>query len=89
MTTAIFKTKHFSHYISLGGIMAATIIGFFLFSYDKNFELALISAASLSYFVWGVVHHIIHKDLNLQVIIEYAVFASIGFVIGISVIFWS
>lgn len=83
------KTKHFSHYISLGGIMAATVIGFCLFSYDKNFQLALISAASLSYLVWGIVHHTIHKDLSLQVLIEYAVFASIGFVIGVSIIFWS
>ncbi len=80
-------SKHFSHYFSLVGIMVATVLGYVVFSYDKNFQLALIAAASLSYFVWGMVHHIIHRNLNLQIMIEYAVFASLGFVIGISVTF--
>ncbi len=82
-------SKHFSHYISLIGICTATILGYVMFSYDKNFQLALIGAASLSYFVWGIIHHIIHKNLNWQIIIEYAVFACLGFVIGISVTFRS
>ena len=81
------KSKHLPHYFSLIGILLATFIGFFIFSYDKNFQLALISSASLAYFVWGVVHHLIHKDLNIQIIIEYLIFASLGFVIGVSVIF--
>ena len=82
-------TKHLPHYFSLIGIMAATVVGFFVFSYDKNFQLAIITAASISYFAWGLVHHMIHRDLNLQIMIEYAVIASLGFVIGVSVIFRS
>lgn len=81
--------KHFSHYVSLIGIMFVTIFGFFAFSYDANFQLAIIGAASFSYFVWGVVHHIIHRNLSLQVMIEYAIVASLGFVVGVSVIFRS
>ncbi len=80
------KTKHLPHYLSLIGILVATFIGFFTFSYDKNFQLAIITAASVSYFTWGIVHHFIHKDLSLQIIIEYACFASLGFIIGVSVI---
>ncbi len=81
--------KHFSHYFSLIGILFTTIIGFFVFSYDKNFQLAIITAACVGYFTWGIVHHVIHKNLNLQIMIEYAVIASLGFVIGVSVIFRS
>jgi hypothetical protein len=81
--------KHLSHYFSLIGIMIVTVVGFFVFSYDKNFQFAIITAASIAYFVWGIVHHIIHRDLNLQIMIEYAVVASLGFVIGISVIYRS
>lgn len=82
-------TKHLSHYLSLGGILVAAFVGFFVFSYDKNFQLAIIGATCAGYFTWGIVHHIIHKNLNLQIIIEYLTFASLGFVIGISVIFRS
>lgn len=82
-------TKHLPHYLSLIGILVATIIGFFVFSYDKNFQLALIASASISYFTWGIVHHILHKNLNMQVMLEYLVIATIGFVIGVSVIYRS
>ncbi len=81
--------KHFSHYFSLIGICFATLVGFFVFSYDKNFQFAIITAFCVSYFVWGLVHHTIHKNLSLQIMIEYAVIASLGFVIGISVIYRS
>ena len=80
---------HFSHYFSLVGIIVATIFGYVMFSYDKNFQLVLIGAASLSYFVWGIVHHILHKNLNWEIVTEYAVFAFLGFVIGISVTYRS
>lgn len=81
--------KHFSHYFSLIGISLATLVGFFVFSYDKNFQLAVITAFCIAYFIWGVVHHIIHRNLNLQIMIEYAMVASLGFVIGVSVIYRS
>jgi hypothetical protein len=81
--------KNLSHYFSLFGILIFTFVGFFVFSYDKNFQLAVIGAASVGYFTWGVVHHLIHNDLNLQLIIEYGVVACLGFVIGISVIYRS
>jgi hypothetical protein len=81
------KNKHIGHYFSLLGILAATFIGFFVFSYDKNFQLALITASCVSYFVWGIIHHILHKNLSFEVVIEYLIFSSIGFVIGVSVIF--
>ena len=79
--------KHLGDYFSLIGILVATFVGFFVFWYDKNFQLALITAASLAYFVWGIIFHFLRKDLNIQLIIEYAVFASLGFVIGVSVVF--
>ena len=82
-------SHHFSHYFSLIGIIVATIFGYVVFSYDKNFQLVLIASASLSYFVWGIVHHIIHHDLSFQVAVEYAVIACLGFVIGVSVTFRS
>jgi MFS superfamily sulfate permease-like transporter len=82
-------TKHFPHYFSLIGIFVASFIGFIVFSYDKEFQMAIIASLSLSYFSWGVVHHFIHKDLTLQVLIEYAVFSFLGFVIGVSLVYRS
>lgn len=81
--------RHLPHYFSLIGILLASFIGFFIFSYDKNFQAAIAISLSISYVVWGLVHHAIHKDLYLDVFIEYLVFALLGLVFILSVIFRS
>ena len=67
--------------------MVVTILGVFIFYWDKNFQLALVTSACVSYFAWGAIHHFLHKDLSLSVLIEYAVIAGLGFVVCVSVIF--
>lgn len=74
-------TKHLSHYMALFGILLAGFAGLILFSYDKNFQVAVALSLSLSYIAWGVVHHYLHKDLHIETFIEYIVMAALGFVI--------
>ena len=79
--------KHFPHYLSLVGLFAVGLIGFLLFSYDRNFQIAITIAIAISYVVWGLVHHHIHKDLHLSVVVEYIVVAALGLVIVFSLVF--
>lgn len=67
-------------YIPLVGIFIATISGFWIFSYDKAFQLALGIAAASGYVAWGLVYHHIRKDLYLSTIIEYIAMAIFGVV---------
>lgn len=80
-------TKHISHYIPLMGIFAAGMIGFWIFAYDRQFQFAVSLAVVVSYVVWGIVHHIIHKDFCLEIFFEYLMFAAVGFLILASVVF--
>ena len=57
-------SKHLPHYAGLFGIFIVTILGFAAFGYDKAFQYALAFAVVVSYIVWGIVHHWIHKDLT-------------------------
>ncbi len=82
-------SRHLPHYLSLIGILVASLIGFYAFSYDKNFQAAVAISLAAAYVSWGVVHHAIHKDLYLDVIVEYLVFAILGLVFILSVIFRS
>ena len=79
-------TKHLSHYIVLFGILIVSFAGLILFSYDKNFQVAIAMALSLSYVSWGVTHHYLHKDLYPEIVLEYLVIALLGFVIIYSII---
>lgn len=79
-------SRHFPHYFPLIGIFVAGFIGIYLFSYDKVFQIALAASVAISYVVWGVVHHKIHKDLYLEVVIEYLAVATLGLVIILSLL---
>lgn len=79
--------KDISHYLPLLGIFALGVLAFALFSFDRLFQVAVSIAIAAAYVVWGVVHHYLHGDLHLSVIIEYIVVASLGLVIVFSLIF--
>jgi predicted PurR-regulated permease PerM len=79
-------TKHLSHYMALFGILLAGFAGLILFSYDKNFQVAVALALTLSYVAWGVIHHYLHRDLHIETFIEYLVVAVLGFVIIFSLL---
>lgn len=79
--------KHLPHYLALIGVLVTGLVLFWVFSYDKAFQIAVAIALAVSYVAWGVVHHYIHRDLHLSVIIEYIVIASLGLVVILSLIF--
>jgi hypothetical protein len=72
-------SRHIAHYAPLLGIFVFSILGFLLFSYNRDFQIAIIGAASVSYVIWGVIHHLIHRDFHIQILFEYVVIAVFGF----------
>ncbi|AKM82861.1 hypothetical protein A2422_02730 [Candidatus Woesebacteria bacterium RIFOXYC1_FULL_31_51] len=78
--------KHIPHYISLFAIFFAGVLGFYLFSYDKSFQIGVAIALAGSYVSWGIIHHVIHKDIYLSVILEYVAVAILGLVMILSLI---
>lgn len=78
--------RDFSHYLSLIAIFLAGFFAFVTFRFDRPFQLGVILATAIGYVVWGIIHHLIHKDLYLSVVIEYIVIALLGIVLVLSVI---
>lgn len=79
--------RHIQHYLPLLGIFGAGVIGFYVFSYDRLFQFFIAVAVSLSYVTWGVVHHYLHEDFHLSILIEYLVIAILGLVVIFSILF--
>lgn len=80
-------SRDMQHYLPLIGILFAGLVGFMVFGYDKNFQAAIAVAVAVSYVVWGLVHHHIHKDLHASVIVEYLAIAIVGVVVIFSVLY--
>jgi hypothetical protein len=70
--------KHFHHYFSLIAIMGVGVTGFYLYRYDQFFQIGVITSLALSYISWGIIHHTIHKDISLSVILEYVAVSILG-----------
>lgn len=71
-------TRHLSHYLSLLGIVTASLLGLLYFSYDRGFQAAIAVSFGISYVVWGIVHHHIHDDLHPKIVLEYVTTAALG-----------
>jgi len=79
------KRHHFTHFLVLFGIFSLAIIGFLLFPTDKIFQKSIVLATASGYFTWGVVHHWVHKELYLEVILEYLAIGIVGSIITLAV----
>ena len=79
--------KHWPHYLSLIAILIAGLIGFIIFSYDKVFQIGVSIALSSAYISWGIIHHTIHKDISLSVVLEYVAVSILGMIMVLSLIF--
>ena len=78
---------HIQHYLPLTGILLFGALGFVYFTYDKVFQAAIVLATAAGYFVWGLVHHHIHRDLHLSVVLEYFAIAALGVAVIFSLLF--
>lgn len=81
--------RHIKHYSPLMGVVGIGMIGFYIFSYDRLFQFFIAIAAGLAYVTWGIVHHYIHEDFHLSVLLEYLVLATLGLIVIFSILFQS
>lgn len=69
---------HHLHFIIL--LIILTLISAFIlfFSFNRQYQIYSVVFFAVSYFLWGVAHHHKHKDLHLEVAIEYFLIAALG-----------
>lgn len=79
--------RYVQHYLPLLGLIGAGVIGFYIFSYDRLFQFFIAIAVSVSYVTWGLVHHYLHEDFHLSIVIEYLIIAILGLVVIFSILF--
>ena len=78
--------KDIRHYTSLFLVFAVGLGAFLSLSYNRFFQILIVIFMAIAYVVWGVVHHKMHKDYDLSVLVEYLVMAILGLVIVFSLI---
>ncbi len=81
-------SRHLSHYLSLLGLIIFALFGLLMFRYDPTFQTAIAISLSTSFVVWGMVHHWLHENLKLLLVLEYIGVAALGTIVLLALI-WS
>jgi len=77
-----------THYLVL---FAGLFLGLFLFFTSNKIglpglEIESIIGLCVFYFIWGVIHHWLQKDLHIKIVLEYFLVASIACFLLLSLI---
>lgn len=78
---------HPLHYFTLLCILLVGLWGLFWFDYNPAIQLGIVISLGVAYVVWGIVHHLYHRDLHLKIILEYVLMATLAVLIFGSLLF--
>lgn len=73
--------RHPTHYFVLLCLLTVGLWGIYMFSYYPAMRLAIMISLSVSYVVWGIVHHAHQKDLHPKIVVEYLLVAMLALLI--------
>ena len=73
--------RHMFHFFILFVLLSVGTGAFFLADGNRQLQLFIGTMTSLTYVVWGMLHHAIQSDLHPKVVIEYVLIGVIAVVL--------
>ncbi len=73
--------KHFWYYFALICVQVSGLFAMFYFAYDRYLQIITVSVMALFYVFWAVIHHQLHHDLQVKIVIEYILIGILGVLI--------
>jgi hypothetical protein len=74
------------HYLVLLGILGGGIATFYFVRPDVTLQLITGIVTSAAYVCWGIIHHVIQKDLHQKIVIEYMLIGAIAVVLLVTIL---
>lgn len=72
------KAASFFHTFILLCILGGGVAAFYYVRPNASLQFIVGIVTSISYVLWGLIHHILQKDLHLKVVIEYMLIGAIA-----------
>lgn len=82
----VISHKHL-HLLVLTIILGFGSVTFLLLNGSRDLQFLVGFVSSLSYVLWGIIYHVIERDLYPRVVVEYVVVAAVGLVLLYTVLF--
>lgn len=78
---------HSQHYLVLLVILNLGIGLFYFFRFNPIYQVMIVLATSLTYVLWGIIHHWLEGDLHLKIVLEYFLLALLADLLIFSLLF--
>lgn len=75
------KHVHIMHYFVLCLILTGGIATFYYVRPNVSLQFIVGITTSVFYVMWGLIHHMINKDLHRKVVVEYLLIGTIAVVL--------
>lgn len=77
---------HHLHFFILLILLTLGATATLVFSYQPQLQAAAVVITSLSYFLWGIIHHYKQDEIHREIILEYFFISLFGAILLISLI---
>ena len=78
--------KHNLQYLILFSGLLLGAIAYFAFIGLPFYRVAVVVIIGAFYFVWGIIHHLLLKDIHIKIVLEYLFVSIIGCGLLLSII---
>jgi fructose-specific phosphotransferase system IIC component len=77
--------RHISHYVVLLCLMVAGLIALTLVPKSTPVQTLILISISAAYFLWGVIHSSLERELHSEILMEYLLYSLLGlfFILGV------
>jgi hypothetical protein len=75
--------KHILYYSLSIVIFAAGLALIMINDHDNRLQAMFIAMTATCYFMWSLLHHYVHHELQPRVVVEYTLIASLGIVLSL------
>ena len=76
-------TKDLKHYLALIAFLSIGLAFFLVFNYNRQIQTGISLVMAAGYVTWGIIHHLIKKELHPRIILEYVLVAIVASVVVI------
>ncbi len=74
-------THHLFHYAILLLIIFGGLLAFFSFRGYPQTQFLIGLVVAFAYTIWGIIHHLVERNLTVKIIIEYLLISLLAIVI--------
>lgn len=75
------KRERVSHFIILALILVGGVVAFFWVSPNSSLQFIIGIITSVSYVLWGLIHHSLQHDLHKRIVVEYILIGAIAIIL--------